>query len=224
MTLQEKLFELKDEKYADFQAGLTPGVVREQIIGVRIPKIRALAREVARTDEANDFLNTLPHKYYDENMLHSVLLSGIKDYEECLSKIEAFLPYVNNWATCDTLLPKVFGKHKDDILVKIREWAKSSHTFTCRFGIHMLMNYYLDADFKEEYLEIPAAIHSDEYYIKMMNAWYYATALAKQWDATIKIIEEKRLDAWVHNKSIQKARESYRITDEQKEYLKSLKV
>jgi len=224
MTIQERLFALQDSKYADFQENLTPGITREQIIGVRVPKIRTLAKEIAKEDDTKEFLSSLPHKYYDENMLHSVLLSGIRDYEECMSGVEAFLPYVDNWATCDTLLPKVFSKHKDDLLVKIRQWAKSSHTYTCRFGIHMLMTHFLDDDFKEEYLEIPAAIHSDEYYIKMMNAWYYATALAKQWDATIRIIEDRRLEPWVHNKSIQKARESYRITDEQKEYLKSLKV
>jgi len=222
--IREKLFELRDEKYADFQSKLTPGIDKELFIGVRVPNVRKLAKELKNAPEAEVFLTELPHKYYDENMLHGLLVSDIKDYEKCIEEVDKFLPYVDNWAVCDIMSPKVFKKHKTELIGKIREWSASDLTYTSRFGIEMLMSFYLDEDFKEEYLEIPLAQKSEEYYVKMMLAWFYATSLAKQWDATVKVIEEKKLSDWVHNKTIQKAKESYRITDEQKEYLNSLKI
>lgn len=216
------LFELADTEYADFQAKLTPTLKRECFIGVRLPVLRDFAKEFAKTPEAAEFLASLPHKYYDENMLHGVLISKIKSYDECISALDAFLPYVDNWAVCDTMSPKALAKDKSRLLLKIREWVKSDQTYTIRFGMDMLMSHFLDADFKPEYLDIPI-VESDEYYVNMMAAWYYATALAKQWDSTITYIEQGRLSAFVHNKTIQKARESFRITKEQKEYLKTLK-
>ncbi len=222
--LQERLFAMQDKQYAAFQAKLTPGVPEESFIGVRVPVLRKFAKEFAKKDEVNDFVRQLPHKYYDENMLHSLLISQVKDYEECISLTDAFLPYVDNWAVCDIMSPKVFAKHKSALTEKIKTWISSRHTFTCRFGIEVLMSHYLDKDFKAEYLELPAAVRSEEYYVKMMVAWFFATALAKQWDATIPYIEQKRLAPWTHNKTIQKAIESYRITPEQKEYLRTLKI
>lgn len=223
MNIQEELFALQDEKYADFQAKLTPTIPRELFIGVRVPEVRKLAKKLYKNPEHEEFLKELPHRYYDENMLHGLLISEEKDYERCVEKTEAFLPYIDNWAVCDIMSPKVFKKHKKELLVKIREWALDEHTYTCRFGIEMLMSHFLNEDFKEEYLEIPVAVSWDEYYVKMMVAWFFATALAKQWDATIPYLETNRLELWTHNKTIQKARESYRITAEQKEYLKGLK-
>ncbi|MCQ2508591.1 MAG: DNA alkylation repair protein [Dorea sp.] len=221
--VQSELLKLADEKNADFQRKLTPGIAPETFLGVRVPAARNLAKTIEKSEECEKFLHTLPHKYYDENILHACMISRIKPYEKCLEEIEHFLPYVDNWAVCDILSPKIFGKHKDQLIGKIYEWAGSPETYTCRFGIEMLMTFYLDGDFKAEYLEIPAAADSEEYYVKMMVAWYFATALAKQWDATIPYLEQKRLPVWTHNKTIQKARESYRITPEQKEYLKTLK-
>lgn len=226
MAFIDELMKLKDDEYADFQAKLTPNVARERFIGVRVPDVRKLAKELYKNDRdgVDAFLNSLPHATYDEDMLHGVLLSEFKDYEECVKRVDEFLPYVDNWAVCDIMSPKVFKKHLEPLLEKIREWAASDHVYTKRFGVEMLMSFYLDEHFKPEYLEIPATVTGEDYYIKMMLAWFYATALAKQWDATIPYIENKRLADWTHNKTIQKARESYRITDEQKEYLKSLKV
>ena len=166
----------------------------------------------------------LPHTYYDENILHALLVAEIKDYDTCVKEVERFLPHVDNWAVCDIFSPKVFKKNRDRLIKKIKEWTASDHPYTCRFGMEMLMMHFLDENFRPEYLEIPAAVHSEEYYVNMMIAWFYATALAKQWDAAVSYIEEKRLNPWTHNKTIQKARESYRITPEQKEYLKTLKV
>lgn len=223
MNFTEKLFEFKDEEYGDFQAKLTPGIPRELFIGVRVPEVRKLAKTLIKEPEADDFLNSLPHKYYDENMLHGLLVSEIKDFDECIKEVDKFLPYVDNWAVCDIMSPKVFKKNKTALLKKIKEWSASKETYTCRFGMEMLMSYFLDEDFKAEYLNIPASVHSDEYYVNMMIAWFFATALAKQWDETVKYIEDNRLDTWVHNKTIQKARESRRVTDEQKDFLKTLK-
>lgn len=220
----QHLLALRDPSYAAFQAKLTPGIPEASIIGVRVPQLRALAKEVAATPEANEFLAVLPHQYYDENLLHSILISLMKDYGACLAATEQFLPYIDNWAVCDILSPKVFAKHKDQLIGKIREWSASPHTYTCRFGLEMLMSFYLDADFRPEYLDIAASARSDEYYVKMMVAWFFATALAKQWEATIPYIEKKVLAPWTHNKTIQKARESYRITPAQKEYLNTLKI
>ncbi len=224
MTILEQLFALQDEKYADFQAKLTPGIPRERFIGVRIPEARKLAKQLVKTPEAAAFLAELPHVYYDENILHSLILSEMKDFDACVAAVDAFLPYVDNWAVCDILSPKVFRKHKPATLAKIRAWAASDHTYTCRFGMGMLMRDFLDEDFQPEYLEIPATVKSGEYYVNMMIAWFFATALAKQWDNTIPYIENRAFSPWVHNKTIQKAIESYRITPAQKDYLRSLKV
>lgn len=223
MHITEELFALQDVAYADFQAKLTPNIPRELFIGVRVPAARKLAKKLSKKPEAASFLSDLPHTYYDENILHSLLLSEMKDYEVCIAAIDAFLPYVDNWAVCDILSPKIFKKHKTALLEKIKEWSASEETYTCRFGMEMLLSHFLDEDFKPAYLKIPASVHHEEYYVRMMTAWFFATALAKQWDATIPYIKEHRLDTWTHNKTIQKARESRRITPRQKEYLKTLK-
>lgn len=220
----EKLMELADDKYADFSAKLTPGIDRSLFIGVRVPDARKLAREIYRAGDYDAFLNELPHKYFDENMLHGLIISEIRDYDECITRIDEFLPYVDNWAVCDIMSPKCFRKNLNVLIDKIRNWTGDEWTYTSRFGMEMLMSHYLDEEFRPEYLEIPAAVHSEEYYLMMMQAWFYATALAKQWTATIGYLTEHRLSVWVHNKTIQKARESYRITEEQKEYLKGLKI
>ena len=218
------LFAKQDTKFRDFQAPLFPTIEKERIIGVRTPDIKKLAKELNGSDIANQFIETLPHYYFDENQLHVFLISLIKDYDICLKEVERFLPYIDNWATCDTLDPKAFGKHKDELLGEIKRWLKNKHVCTKRFAIGLLLGYYLDESFKEEYLEWVSNIQSEEYYVNMMIAWYFATALAKQYESAIKYIEDKRLSVWVHNKTIQKAVESYRITDEQKTYLKSLKI
>ncbi len=222
--LQQRLLEISDEKYAIFQAKLTPTVSQERFIGVRVPVLRKFAKGYCKEAECKTFMHTLPHQYYDEDMLHSLLISQTKDYDTCISQLELFLPYIDNWAVCDILSPKIFAKYKSMLLPKICKWSSSNHTYTCRFGIEMLMTFYLDKDFLPEYHKIPIAVRSDDYYIKMMVAWYFATALAKQWNDTISIIEQQRLATWTHNKTIQKAIESYRITPSQKEYLRSLKI
>lgn len=223
MNIQKELFALKDISYADFQAKLVPNIPRELFIGVRVPEGRKLAKRLAKEPEASKFLIDLPHKYYDENILHALLISEMRDYDACIVAIDEFLPYIDNWAVCDILSPKIFKEHKTSLLEKIKEWSASDETYTCRFGLEMLMSYFLDNDFKPDYLEIPTSVHSDEYYVRMMIAWFFATALAKQWDATIKYIEDNHLDTWTHNKAIQKARESRRIAQKQKEYLNTLK-
>lgn len=220
---QKRLFELKDDKYAEFQAKLTPNVDKSSFIGVRVPRVRLLAKEIVKNGKYVSFINNLPHTYYDENMLHGVLLSEIKDYDYVISEVNKFLPYVDNWAVCDIMSPKCFKKNKDKLIGEIENWIKSTETYTIRFGIEMLMSHYLDDDFRPKYLLLPLNVKSDEYYVNMMIAWYYATSLSKKWDDTIKIIEENKLDKWVHNKTIQKACESYRITNDQKEYLRTLK-
>ncbi len=223
MNIKEELLALQDISYADFQAKLTPNIPRDLFIGVRVPEARKLAKRIIGEPETFKFLRDLPHKYYDENMLHGLLISEMKDYDACIEAVDEFLPYVDNWAVCDIMSLKIFKKNKKALLEKIKEWSKSEEEYTCRFGLEMLMSHFLDDDFKPEYLEIPLSVNNDEYYVKMMIAWFFATALAKQWDATIKHIEDQRLDTWAHNKAIQKARESKRITSKQKEYLKSLK-
>lgn len=223
MIIRDRLFELQDKEYAQFQVKLTPGIQLENVIGVRVPEARKLAKEIYKEGRYEDFLNQLPHEYYDENMLHGLIISEMKDYDNCIDELERFLPYVDNWAVCDIMSPKIFKKNKEKLIAKIKEWSKSKHTYTCRFGMEMLMSHFLDEDFKTEYLDIVASVHSEEYYIKMMIAWFFATALAKQWDKAIPYIEAGRLDVWCHNKAIQKSRESYRITPEQKEILKALK-
>lgn len=223
MNIQKELFELRDEEYADFQAKLIPTVNRELIIGVRVPEARKLAKSVYRSGNWEEYLNSLPHEYYDENMLHGLIVSEIKDYDECIRQVDRFLPYVDNWAVCDIMSPKCFRKNKDRLIDEIIRWSRSDMVYTARFGMEMLMTHFLDDDFKAEYLEIPAAVRSGEYYVNMMTAWFFATALAKQWDTAVKYIEENRLDVWTHNKTIQKARESNRITKNRKDYLKGLK-
>lgn len=223
--IRERLFEMQDLKYKDFQLNLMPGVEEDTVIGVRTPNIRKFAKEIFKSGSYDEFLSDFPHKYYDEMNLHGFILCEIKDYNKVIEELDRFLPHVNNWATCDLLSPKkAFAKNTDKLIEDIRRWVKAEDTYTIRFGIEMLMSFFLDDEFKSEYNDIVAEVESDEYYVNMMKAWYFATALAKQYDATVKYIENKRLDDWSHNKSIQKARESYRITDEQKEYLKSLKV
>ena len=221
--IQKRLFEYKDDKYALFQAGLIPSANKLLFMGVRMPDIKALAKQLIKENDYDKFLQELPHKYFDENALHGAIISQIKDYDECITYIDEFLPYIDNWAVCDSTNPKCFKKHKDLLISKIQEWTKSSQVYTCRFGIEILMNYYLDDDFDTEYLKIPARVHLDDYYVKMMQAWFYATALAKKWDETIIYLQDNKLDSWVHNKTIQKAIESYRITDSQKTYLRTLK-
>lgn len=218
--IQKQLFELQDMAYRDFHSRLMPDIDKETVIGIRVPVLRKYAKSIVETELAEKFIKELPHCYYEENNLHMMLITGIKDYDRCLSEIERFLPYIDNWATCDFPAPKCFENHKEDLLPVIKRWIASSETYTIRYGIGMLMRLYLDADFDPEYVRIVAEVKSDEYYVNMMIAWYMATALAKQWDAVIPYIEEHRMSDWVHRKTIQKAVESYRITDEQKRYLK----
>lgn len=224
VKIHEKLFAQQDLKYRDFHSKLMPGIDKERIIGIRTPQLRKIAKEFANDAEIDDFLSNLPHQYYDENNLHGFIIAELKDYDRSIAEIDRLLPYIDNWATCDLIRPKSFAKNHGRLLKDIRRWMKSDKTYTIRFGIEMLMTHFLDNDFSSEYLEWVVGITNDEYYVKMMVAWYFATALAKQYEATLPIIEQKRLAAWTHNKSIQKAIESYRITDDQKKYLKTLKV
>lgn len=217
------LNENKDEKYAQFQRKLIPGIAPETIIGVRTPILRKMAKQIAKEDWCKTFMEECPHELFEENQLHGFMLSDLKNFELCIHELEKFLPYINNWATCDQTSPKIFRKHKDELLPYIRKWLGSEHTYTVRFAIGMLMQHYLEDDFKPEYLAMVAGIRSEEYYINMEIAWYMATALTKQWDAAILYIETKEMDKWVHNKTIQKAIESYRIRDEQKKHLRTFR-
>lgn len=218
--IQKHLFELQDMAYRDFHSRLMPDTDKETVIGIRVPVLRKYAKSIAGTELSEKFIKELPHHYYEENNLHMMLITRIKDYDRCISEIERFLPYIDNWATCDFPAPKCFENHKEELLPVIKRWIASGETYTIRYGIGMLMRLYLDADFDPEYVKLVAEVKSDEYYVNMMIAWYMATALAKQWDAVIPYIEEHRMSDWVHRKTIQKAVESYRITDEQKRYLK----
>lgn len=222
--IEKVLFELQDEKYRDFQSALTPTVNKTEFIGVRTPELRSYAKELIKRDDINGFLRVLPHKYFEENQLHAFIISEIKNFDECIKELNLFLPYVDNWATCDQMSPKVFKKHKEELLKYIDDWIKSEETYTIRFGIKMLMSFYLDDDFKLIYPEKVSEIRSEEYYVNMMIAWYFATALAKQYESILPFIENKKLETRTHNKAIQKAVESRRITPGQKEYLKSLKI
>ncbi len=222
--IQKILFDLRDEKYRDFQSKLMPTVDKETIIGVRTPELRKLAKKLFEEKTYEKFISTLPHTYYEEYNLHGFIVSLIKDYDECVKRIDELLPYVNNWATCDQIKPKCFSKNKEKVLEKSKEWINSDKTYSIRFAIEMLMNFFLDEDFDKAYPKMISEIRSEEYYVKMMVAWYFATALSKHYDEIIPFIENKELDTWTHNKSIQKAIESYRISDYQKEYLKSLKI
>ena len=223
MNISDELFKLQDKKYRDLQIKIIPTVDSDSIIGVRTPELRKFAKELIISDNYLSFLDELPHKYFDENQLHSFIISEIKSYDDCISYVNRFLPYVDNWATCDQMSPKVFKKNRDKLLEQIKVWIKSKKIYTIRFGIGMLMQHYLDDDFKKECLELVSNIRSGEYYVNMMIAWYFATALAKQYESTISYIENQKLDKWTHNKAIQKAIESYRITPEKKEYLRSFK-
>lgn len=222
MNVINELQSLQDFKYRDFQAKLIPNIDKSTIIGVRMPDLRKLAKKFDEK-QAQIFMQDLPHTYYEENMLHSILISNMKNYDDCINCLEKFLPFVDNWAVSDCISPKIFTKNTDKLIGKIKLWAKSSHTYTVRVAICLLMKYFLDEKFKVEYLNIVTQIKSEEYYVNMMVSWFFATALAKQWDDVIVVLEDNLLDEWTHNKSIQKARESFRITPEQKQYLKSLK-
>ena len=222
--IKKKLHELQDKQYRDFQAKLIPTVDPGRVIGVRTPELRKYAKELVKRPDIGGFLSDLPHKFFDEDQLHAFIVSEMKDYEACIEEISIFLPYVNNWATCDQMSPKVFKKHKKELLIEIKRWLSSEEVYTVRFATGMLMEHFLDDDFDPAYPKMVAKIRSDEYYINMMTAWYFATALAKQYDAVIPFIEGKKLDTWTHNKAIQKSIESNRISPERKVYLKSLKI
>lgn len=222
--IQAELFKNQDEKYRDFQAKLLPTVNSQSVIGVRTPILRAFAKNLYKENDFSDFLNDLPHKYFDENQLHAFLISEIKDFDFCIEELNKFLPFVDNWATCDQMSPKVFKKHKKELLEQIKIWILSEKTYTVRFAVGMLMQHFLDEDFSLEFPKMILKIRSEEYYVKMMVAWYFATALAKQYDAVLPFLENKSLEKWTHNKAIQKALESYRVSDEQKKYLRTLKV
>ena len=223
MKIYKELQALKEKEYADFQAKLVPTIEPSTILGIRVPKLRALAKSYIRDQECQVFLDSLPHNYYDENMLHAILISEMKDYDKCINRLEAFLPYVDNWAVCDIMSPKLFKRYRGDLMTRIKVWIASEETYTIRFGLGMLMTHFLDEDFRPEYLDMASSIRSDEYYVNMMIAWFFATALAKQWEVSLPYIEDKRLDDWTHKKAIQMARESLRISKEKKEYLKGLK-
>ena len=223
-VISEELFALQDTEYQVFQSKLMPTIPPETVIGVRTPLLRKRAKELAGTPQAESFLHDLPHRYYEENNLHAFLIEKIRDYDTALAETERFLPYINNWATCDCFCPKVFAKHKEELLISIRRWLGSDQTYTVRYAMGMLMRYYLDEDFQPEYLAWVAGVHSEEYYLNMMRAWYFATALAKQPDAALPWLTDRRLDVWTHNKTIQKAAESYRIPPEMKQQLRELRI
>ena len=223
-NVQADLFAIQDLAYRDFQAKLMPTVNKETVIGVRTPSLRAYAKKFGKTDNVSAFLEVLPHKYYEENNLHGLLIEQIKVYPSCIAALDRFLPYIDNWATCDMIALRTVKNHLDIFIQEVCHWIASDHLYIVRFGIGMLMRYYLDEQFKPEYPKKVAEVKSDEYYVNMMRAWYFATALAKQYDQIIPYLEEKRLDTWTHNKTIQKAIESYRITPEQKIYLRTLRV
>ena len=224
MSIRETLFSLRDEKFAAFQARLIPNVSPQRIIGVRTPALRKLAKTLRGSGEAEEFLKALPHDFFEENNLHAFLLCEMKDFDACVQAVEDFLPYVDNWATCDQMSPRVFRKNKQALLPYIRCWIASERCYTRRFGTGMLMSHFLDEDFREEYLRLVSDKRSEEYYVNMMIAWYFATALAKQYEAALPYLENRRLDPWVHNKTIQKAVESFRVSDEHKACLRALKI
>ncbi len=219
--IQDRLLALRDEKYAAFTAKLIPNIDPSRIVGVRAPQLAQLAKELKGSAEAREFLALLPHRFLEENGLHAALLNSMREYATVVEEVERFLPYVDNWATCDSLSPKVFARHTAELLPLVCRWVASRHEYTCRFGIGMLMRHYLDDDFRPEHLKGVAAVGREEYYIKMMQAWYFATALAKQWDATLPILDS--LDGWVRRKSIQKAIESFRVPDDRKCLLKAMR-
>ena len=222
--VRKRLFEMQDTGYRDFHARLIPTVEKEQIIGIRTPMLRKFAKEFGKTEESELFLKVLPHQYYEENNLHVLLIEQIRDYDKCLEELERFLPHIDNWATCDLLALHMMKKHRDIFIREIYRWMESDKPYIIRFGISMLMRHYLDEGFKPEYPDKVAAIRSEEYYVNMMRAWYFATALAKQYEKILPFLEEQRMDIWTHNKTIQKSIESYRITQEQKDHLRILRI
>ena len=223
--LRRNLFAMQDIQYRDFHSKLMPTVDKELVIGVRTPQLRKYSKELYKNqrEEAEAFMQELPHRYYEENNVHAFLIEQIKEYGECIKALDVFLPYVDNWATCDMMNPKIVKKHLPQLISDAKRWMASKHTYMVRYGIKILMDHFLDEEFKPEYPMMVASIQCDEYYIKMVIAWYFATALSKQYDAILPYIEENKLDVWTHNKTIQKAVESYRITPEQKAYLRTLK-
>lgn len=223
MDIIKELFKMQDVKYRDFHKKLIPNVNEERIIGVRTPDLRKFSKTVFKSDEKSEFLNSLPHYYYEENNLHAFLIEQIKDFDEAIEKTEKFLPYIDNWATCDMFRPKIFAKNADKMLFFAEKWIKSEKTYVVRFGLGILHSYFLDERFFPEILQIAASKRSDEYYVKMMIAWFFATALAKQYKETVIYLEENILPEWIHNKTIQKACESLRLTHDTKKYLKTLK-
>ncbi len=222
--VREKLFVMQDLKYKEFHSKLMPTIDSELVIGVRTPELRRFAKDFSKTEIAEDFLSSLPHKYYEENNLHAFMISAIRDFDTAVEKLNEFLPYVDNWATCDMMRPVAFKNYHRELLCEIEKWIESDKPYTVRFGIEMLMIHFLEEDFDISYPERVAQIKSDEYYVRMMVAWYFATALAYRHGEAVLFIERKKLDPWIHNKTIQKAVESFRITDEQKKYLKTLKT
>ena len=222
--ITEALFALREEKIADFSAKLIPGIEKEKVIGVRLPEIRKLAKSIDGTEQAEAFLRDLPHRYLEENHLHSFLIARTKDYQSCIMQIDRFLPFVDNWAVCDSLRPTCFKKHKSELIRDIRRWLQSDRLYTVRFAIGMLMCHFLDEDFHPEHLEWVVNIQSEEYYLNMMRAWYFATALAKQYESTLPLIEAQVLDVFTQNKTIQKACESFRVGEKEKKYIKSFKI
>ncbi|MBQ5591566.1 MAG: DNA alkylation repair protein [Clostridia bacterium] len=221
--VRDRLSGMQDLKYRDFHSRLMPTVEKELVIGVRTPELRKFAKEFSKTDMAEVFLSVLPHKYYEENNLHAFLICEIKDFDRLITRLNEFLPFVDNWATCDMMRPKIFSKNKEKLLPEIEKWMSSEQPYTVRFGIEMLMIHFLDDSFDIDFPQRVAKIRSDMYYVRMMQAWYFATALAHQYEQILPFIENNVLDEWTHNKAIQKAVESYRVTAEQKEYLKKLK-
>ena len=222
-----QLFTMQDSEYKEFHGKLMPTINPDTILGIRVPILRKFSDGLAKSlskEKVTEFMNELPHKYYEENNVHAFLIEKIKSFDECIAALEKFLPFVDNWATCDMMNPKIFKKNTQQLFYKIKEWMSSSHVYTIRFGIGILMRYFLDDNFKTEYLDMVTAVDSDEYYVKMMKAWFFATALAKQYEATFPYIKEKRLDTWSHNKGIQKAIESFRVSKEHKEELKRYKI
>lgn len=222
--IQQELFANRDEKYGSFQAKLLPTIDPNSVIGVRTPTLRAFAKTLYNQNDFSSFVNDLPHTYFDENQLHAFLISQIKDFDLCIEETNRFLPFVDNWATCDQMSPKIFKKHKKELLEQIKIWISSNKTYTVRFAIGMLMKYFLDEDFSLDYPKMILSVRAEDYYVKMMIAWYFATALAKQYDSILPFFENKKLDKWTHNKAIQKALESYRISNDRKQYLRTLKV
>ncbi len=223
MNIREELFKLQDGKYREFHTRLIPTVNHERIIGVRVPMLRKLVKDFAKTPGVEAFLKELPHKYYEEDLVHVLLIGEIKDFDDAIEARERFLPCIDNWAVCDVPMPKVFCRNKERLLPYVEKWLTSKHAYTVRYGIKVLMDLFLDDDFDIKYPEMVSCIKSDEYYVNMMIAWYFATALAKQYDAVLPHIKERKLEPWTHNKTIQKTVESYRIDAETKNYLKTLK-